>query len=245
MRLRMELFVTDVEVSVAFYREVLGFRLERRGEDYASLRRGQVVLGLGPVAKLPERERVGRIGRGRGAGVEIVFELDHVDEVRALYEHCKDRAVIAEPPEWRPWGLYDFRLTDPDGHYLRVTHGEAGSSHETGRSEMPKFVTIGYGDQDGYDRTDAAVRDEAHAHDARLQAAGVSMGTVGSPVQVRNPDGAGVDVQEGAFMSSALPVAGISIFEADSLEQALEMVSKSPCAVAHGVVEVWPLQEGA
>jgi len=32
---------------------------------------------------------------------------------------------------------------------------------------MAKFVTTGYGDQAGYDRTDAAVRDAAHAHDAR------------------------------------------------------------------------------
>jgi hypothetical protein len=33
---------------------------------------------------------------------------------------------------------------------------------------MAKFVTIGYGDREGYDRTDPAVRDAAHEHDARL-----------------------------------------------------------------------------
>jgi hypothetical protein len=38
---------------------------------------------------------------------------------------------------------------------------------------MPKFITIGYGDRDGYDRTDATVRDAAHAHDARLRKAGI------------------------------------------------------------------------
>ena len=32
---------------------VLGFQLERRAPDYASLRRGGAVLGLGPIAKLP------------------------------------------------------------------------------------------------------------------------------------------------------------------------------------------------
>jgi catechol 2,3-dioxygenase-like lactoylglutathione lyase family enzyme len=51
----MELFVEDTDVSVGFYRDVLGFQVDRRGEDHASLRRGVVVLGLGPVAKLPEQ----------------------------------------------------------------------------------------------------------------------------------------------------------------------------------------------
>ncbi|MEU6497023.1 YciI family protein [Streptomyces sp. NPDC004096] len=108
---------------------------------------------------------------------------------------------------------------------------------------MAKFVTIGYGDQDGYDRTDAAVRDEAHAHDARLLEAGTVVGIAGAPVQVRNHDGAGTSVERGSFLSSALPVAGFAIIEAATLEEAVRLVSKTPCAVAQGVVEVWPLQE--
>lgn len=108
---------------------------------------------------------------------------------------------------------------------------------------MAKFVTIGYGDEDGYNRTDAAVRDEAHAHDARLRAAGTDMGIAGAPVQVRNHDGAGTTVASGSFMSSALPVAGFAIIEAATIDEVIQMVSKTPCAVAQGVVEVWPLQE--
>jgi hypothetical protein len=110
-------------------------------------------------------------------------------------------------------------------------------------TDMPRFVTIGYGDQEGYDRTDAAIRDAAHAHDARLRQAGVLMGIAGAPVQVRNPNAAGVETQAGPFMSSRLPVAGFAIIEAATLEEALEMVSRTPCAVAQGVVEVWPLQQ--
>jgi hypothetical protein len=44
-------------------------------------------------------------------------------------------------------------------------------------------------------------------------------------------------------MSSALPVAGFAIIEAATIEEAAQLVSKTPCAVAHGVVEVWPLRE--
>lgn len=108
---------------------------------------------------------------------------------------------------------------------------------------MAKFVTIGYGDEAGYEQTDPAVRDAAHAHDDRLRARGVDSGMAGTPVQVRNHDAAGVSIQDGPFMSSALPVAGFAIIEAATLDEAIEMVSGTPCAVAQGVVEVWPLQE--
>ncbi|MEU7573341.1 YciI family protein [Micromonospora sp. NPDC049240] len=108
---------------------------------------------------------------------------------------------------------------------------------------MPTFITIGYGDQDGYDRTDPAVRDAAHAHDERLRATGVRMGVAGAPVQVRNPDGAGAEVRDGAFLTSALPIGGFAVIEAASMAEAIELVSGTPCAVAHGVVEVWPLRD--
>jgi len=108
---------------------------------------------------------------------------------------------------------------------------------------MPRFVTIGYGDEDGYERTDPAIRDQAHAHDDRLLADGAVIGVAGEPVMVRNHDAAGVVVSSGQFLSSSLPVAGFGIIEADSLGEAIAMVSRTPCAVAHGVVEVWPLQD--
>jgi hypothetical protein len=106
---------------------------------------------------------------------------------------------------------------------------------------MPKFVTIGYGDQAGYDRIPQAVRDAAHEQDAKLRSEGALMGIAGKPVQVRNPDAGGLETLEGPFMSSALPIAGFAIIEAADLAEAIEKVSHVPCAVAHGVVEIWPL----
>ena len=110
---------------------------------------------------------------------------------------------------------------------------------------MPKFVTIGYGDQEGYDRTPVTIRDAAHAHDAKLKEDGVLMGIARTPVQVRNPNAAQVETTNGPFMTSALPVAGFAIVEAANLAEAIVMVSRTPCAVAHGVVEVWPLQQAS
>jgi hypothetical protein len=106
---------------------------------------------------------------------------------------------------------------------------------------MATYVTIGYGDQAGYDQTELRVRAAAHEHDAQLQAGGALVGTAGEPVQVRNHDDSGVETTHGPFMRSDLPVAGFAVIEAADLEEAVALASSTPCAVAHGVVEVWPL----
>src|SRR5215217_5351680 len=126
--LRLELFALDMEASLAFYTRVLAFKLARHEPgDYASLCLGGVVLGIGPVAKLPEEG--GYFGREisalrRGLGVEIVIEVDDVDG-------CHERVAasghpILEPLQERSWGLRDFRFSDPDGYYLRITSRPAG-----------------------------------------------------------------------------------------------------------------------
>ncbi len=106
---------------------------------------------------------------------------------------------------------------------------------------MATFITIGYGDQAGYDATREEVMQAAHAHDQRLRQCGAVMGIAGAPVQVRNCDDDGVSTVAAPFLKSELPVAGFALIEADSLSAAIEQVSHTPCAVGHGVVEVWPL----
>jgi lactoylglutathione lyase len=124
MDLRIELFVADLDRSIRFYELALGFTLERREQDYASMRRGQAVLGLAVVTKLPpDGPGPGftqtRVANERGAGVEIVLEVEDLDEAYAGFERAGER--VAEPIRTQPWGLRDFRLVDPDGYYLRVT----------------------------------------------------------------------------------------------------------------------------
>ena len=106
---------------------------------------------------------------------------------------------------------------------------------------MPKFVTIAYGDEAGYERTEPALRDKAHARDAELKQRGALIGVAGTPVQVRNAEFTGVTTEAKPFLSSALPIAGFGIIDAVDLDEAIDMVSQTPCAVCHGVVEVWPL----
>ena len=118
-RLRLELFALDMEASIELARHEPG--------DYASLRMGGVVLGVGSVAKLPQEG--GYFGRDiatlrRGLGVEIVIEVDDVEGWR---ERVADSGhPILEPLQERPWGLRDFRISDPDGYYLRITSRPPG-----------------------------------------------------------------------------------------------------------------------
>ena len=108
---------------------------------------------------------------------------------------------------------------------------------------MAKFITVGYGDARGYERTALPLREAAHAHDARLKAGGAVIGVAGPPTQVRNHEDAGVETTAGPFMQSSLPVAGFALIEANDLQDAIALVYRTPCSVAYGVVEVWPLEE--
>ena len=48
-------------------------------------------------------------------------------ELDTLHDRCRDRGVVVAALQDRPWGLRDFRVADPDGYYLRVTHGNAAA----------------------------------------------------------------------------------------------------------------------
>jgi lactoylglutathione lyase len=125
MSFRIELFVDDLDASIRFYERALGFRVVRIEADDASVERGGAVLGLGAVAKLPADGKGPGFTRTwlaavRGAGVEIVLEVPDVDAAWQTLERAGH--TVVEPIRERPWGLRDFRVVDPDGYYLRITH---------------------------------------------------------------------------------------------------------------------------
>ena len=106
---------------------------------------------------------------------------------------------------------------------------------------VPRFLTIGYGDQAGYEQTEESVKAAAHEHDSWLVARGATIGRAGPPIQVRNHGALGVQTQSGAFLRSDLPIAGFALIDATDADEAVRLVAGTPCAVANGVVEVWPL----
>ncbi|EAR14828.1 hypothetical protein RB2501_10897 [Robiginitalea biformata HTCC2501] len=122
MTLRLELFTTNIEATVTFYREVLGFEmLPTSSSTYQPIGKGNVILGIGSLESLSEDHHFNpdRSDNPFGYGVEIVLEVDdvHMAYKRALSAGAPLEGKLGK----RPWGLTDFRVTDPNGYYIRIT----------------------------------------------------------------------------------------------------------------------------
>ena len=109
------LFVSDLERSVAFYRDVLGIPHRFTEHGYAEFETE------GTRFALYERTRVrGLTGRmpADGGGAEVVFEIDDADEwARRL---PASGVEITRLPTDRPWGHRTLHLLDPDGHVVEL-----------------------------------------------------------------------------------------------------------------------------
>ena len=126
--LRFELFSAEPEASVAFYQDVLGFKPEGGSIGYWPLRNGSVVIGVGDASALPADHHFspGRLAGPLGVGAEIVLERPTRQAVDELYLRVQTAIQGTggelEPIRDRPFGLRDFRVVDPNGYYLRITH---------------------------------------------------------------------------------------------------------------------------
>ena len=107
-----------------------------------------------------------------------------------------------------------------------------------------KFVTIGYGDQAGYDRTDQPYG-MPRTHTTPSCNAGVSRwgSPAKQPVQVRNHDAVATTSEHGPVPVLGATDGRIRDHRGCDLGGGRRVRREAPCAVAHGVVEVWPLQE--
>ena len=118
---KFELFMTDAPASAHFY-ETLGFAVvQRKPGGYITLRTGTTVIALSPVPWwLPLRLVSGL--RYPPIGTEIVFYTDRLEQMRTTLVAAgySPGTVTAQP-----WGDRDFRITDRDGYYVRVSEGHA------------------------------------------------------------------------------------------------------------------------
>jgi predicted enzyme related to lactoylglutathione lyase len=116
--LAASLTAEDLEASVAWYREVLGFTIDRRFErDGISF---AVRVRAGAVALLLTQDN-GAKGSDRAKGAGISLRLTTAQDIDALAAQVKARggALDAEPTSG-PGGRV-FRLCDPDGFRLVIS----------------------------------------------------------------------------------------------------------------------------
>ena len=102
--------VNNLEESVEFYRDVLGFSLESDNMDaqppIASVRSGSLRITL--VQQIETMLK-------RGRGVHFVLGVSDVD---AFHETLKAREVQVTDPRDEGWGGRFVSLQDPDGYRL-------------------------------------------------------------------------------------------------------------------------------
>jgi catechol 2,3-dioxygenase-like lactoylglutathione lyase family enzyme len=117
------LAVADVERSVSFYRDAIGFDVEALYDDppYATLALAGGRLSLAEQGHAAE-DRPGVqlvVPRDRSrANVVVVVE---VDDARGEHERLRECGVefLAEPYE-PPWGGCRFFCVDPDGYLVEI-----------------------------------------------------------------------------------------------------------------------------
>ena len=106
-----------------------------------------------------------------------------------------------------------------------------------------KFLCLAYGDEAGWNRLSASDKDDVLAADAAIRARGDLMSAVRPQVStVTNWDG-NTRLADAPYAQHALPLAGFSVIEAQTLDEVLRLVARTPCARADGYIEVRALWE--
>lgn len=118
---KFELFVSDPGASAAFY-SALGLEVVHAKPDgYTTLASGSTVIALSPLPWWLPVRWLGLL-RSPPFGTEIVLYTRGLEQARADLEA---RGYAPGPIARQPWGDRDFRVTDPDGYYVRVSEGRA------------------------------------------------------------------------------------------------------------------------
>jgi uncharacterized glyoxalase superfamily protein PhnB len=109
------LTVADVRRSLAWYRDVLGFSLDREHERDGKLI--AVSLRAGEVRILLTQEN-GAKGVDRVKGEGFSLQITTAQDIDALASNAKRAGATLDAEPADAWGVRAFRLRDPDGFRL-------------------------------------------------------------------------------------------------------------------------------
>lgn len=124
LRLKMlspNLTVDDIEESLRWYTEVVGFTVGERWEHEGELHGAHLVAGSANLMIGQDDWKKGR-DRAKGEGLRLFFMTSQdLDELAA---RIKERGgTLESEPQEMPWGGRAFSLVDPTGFKITV-HSE-------------------------------------------------------------------------------------------------------------------------
>ena len=119
------LIVTDIDRSLAFYRDVLGFSVfatvpEAAPFVFAWMQRDGVNVFLNTVDSVKdEHAELGSRPIGGTATIYIIVEADSPAEgIDALFASVKSKARVIMPMKDQFYGMREFGIEDPDGYVI-------------------------------------------------------------------------------------------------------------------------------
>lgn len=113
------LTVKDLERSLAWYQDVLGFHIADRWEEGGKVVGAEVRAGS--VSFILNQDDFAK-GRDRKFGEGFRIYGNTRQDVDRVAADIKVRGgVLAQEPHDRPWGTRDFNVVDPDGYRIQIT----------------------------------------------------------------------------------------------------------------------------
>lgn len=117
--MRVSLTVKDLQKSMAWYCDVVGFVIDRKIERDGALR--AVALKAGDVRIMLNQDD-GAKGWDRTKGEGFSLSLTTAQNVDDIAERIESHGGSLETePADMPWGVRMFRLRDPDGYKLSIS----------------------------------------------------------------------------------------------------------------------------
>jgi catechol 2,3-dioxygenase-like lactoylglutathione lyase family enzyme len=117
------LAVGDVDRSLAFYRDVIGFAVEATYDDppYATLTLAGTRLSLAEQGHTAEDRPDVEMSVPENPSKAAVVVVVEVEDARAVYAELQGKGArfLAEPYE-PPWGGCRFFCIDPDGYLVEI-----------------------------------------------------------------------------------------------------------------------------
>ena len=110
--------VDDVEASLKFYRDVLGFGVGERWEDNGKLLGVELSAGRSVFMIGQDDWKKGR-DRQKGVGFRLYCETDQ--DVDRLAEGIRSRGGTVDGPHDEEWGGRAFTFDDPDGFKVTIS----------------------------------------------------------------------------------------------------------------------------